>query len=129
MFTFVKFHALCVVAPEDPNVSKGHVSRTALGPTQPPIHWVLGALSLGLKRPGREADNSPPSSIEVKNVWSYTSTPSIRLRGVVLSSAQGLHVASVFTMKAEDGSSKALRNIGILSQATRNYAVSGLRKK
>jgi hypothetical protein len=27
-------------------------SRTALGPTQPPIQWVPGALSLGIKRPG-----------------------------------------------------------------------------
>jgi len=50
-------------------------SRPALGPTQPPIQWVPGALSLGLKLPGREADHSPPSSAEVKNVWSYTSTP------------------------------------------------------
>jgi hypothetical protein len=41
-------------------------SRTALGPTQPPIQRVPGALSLGVKRPGREADNSPPSSVEVK---------------------------------------------------------------
>jgi hypothetical protein len=30
--------------------------------------------SLGVKRPGREADHSPPTSAEVKNVWSYTST-------------------------------------------------------
>jgi hypothetical protein len=37
--------------------------------------WILGALSLGVKRPEREADNSPPSSAEVKNAWSYTSTP------------------------------------------------------
>jgi hypothetical protein len=37
-------------------------SRTALGPTQPPIQWVPGALSLGVKRLGREADHSPPSS-------------------------------------------------------------------
>jgi hypothetical protein len=59
-------------------------SRTALGPTQPPIQWVPGALSLGVKRPGREADHSPPSSAEVKNAWSYTSTPPIRLYGVVL---------------------------------------------
>jgi hypothetical protein len=50
-------------------------SRTALGPTQPPIQWVPGALSLGVKRPGREADHSSPSSAEVKNAWSYTSTP------------------------------------------------------
>jgi hypothetical protein len=43
----------------------------------------------GVKRPGREADHSPPSSAEVKNTWSYTSTPPIRLHGVVLSSTQG----------------------------------------
>jgi hypothetical protein len=41
-------------------------SRTALGPTQPPIQWVPGALSLGVKRPGREADHSLPSSAEIK---------------------------------------------------------------
>jgi hypothetical protein len=41
-------------------------SRTALGPSQPSIQWVPGALSLGVKRPGREADHSPPSSNEVK---------------------------------------------------------------
>jgi hypothetical protein len=37
-------------------------SGTAMGPTQPPIQWVLGALSLGVKWPGREADHSPLSS-------------------------------------------------------------------
>jgi len=39
--------------------------------------------SPGAKRPGREVDHSPPSSAEVKNAWSYTSTPS-RLHDVVL---------------------------------------------
>jgi hypothetical protein len=57
----------------------------ALGPTQPPIQLVPGALSLGIKRPLREADHSPPSSAEVKNAWSYTSTTPVRLHGVVLS--------------------------------------------
>jgi hypothetical protein len=33
-------------------------SRTALGPTQPPIQWISGALSLGIKRPGHEADHT-----------------------------------------------------------------------
>jgi hypothetical protein len=46
-----------------------------LGPTQPPIQWVPATLSPGAKRPGREADHSPPSSAEVKNAWNYTSTP------------------------------------------------------
>jgi hypothetical protein len=41
-------------------------SRTALGPIQPPNQWVPEDLSLGVKRPGREADHSPPSSAEVK---------------------------------------------------------------
>jgi hypothetical protein len=30
------------------------------------IQWVPGALSLGVKQPGREADHSPLSSAEVK---------------------------------------------------------------
>jgi hypothetical protein len=38
----------------------------------------------GMKRPGSEADHSPPSSAEVKNVWSYASTPPVHLHGVVL---------------------------------------------
>jgi hypothetical protein len=51
------------------------MSRMALGPTQPPIQWVTGALSLGIKQLGHEADHSPPSSAKIKNVWSYTCTP------------------------------------------------------
>jgi hypothetical protein len=34
-----------------------------------------GAVSSEVKQPGREADHSPSFSAEVKNVWSYTSTP------------------------------------------------------
>jgi hypothetical protein len=41
-------------------------TRTVLRPIQSPIQWVPGALSLGLKRPGREADHSRSSSAEVK---------------------------------------------------------------
>jgi hypothetical protein len=60
-------------------------SRTALGPTQPPIRWVPGALSLGVKRPGREADHSPPPSAEVKEcVELYLHSP-IRPHGVEFS--------------------------------------------
>jgi hypothetical protein len=67
------------------------MSRWALGPTHPPIQWIPGALSLGVKWPGCEADHSPPSSSKVKNVWSYTSTPAVHLHGMVLSyeKAQG----------------------------------------
>jgi hypothetical protein len=58
-------------------------SRPALRTTQPPIQWVPEALSQGVKRPGREVDNSPATSAEVIKMCSYASTP-IRLHGVVL---------------------------------------------
>jgi hypothetical protein len=41
-------------------------SPRALESTQPPIQWVPRALSSGIKRPGREADNSPTANAEVK---------------------------------------------------------------
>jgi hypothetical protein len=52
------------------------MSRPALGPTKPPIQWVVGALSLGVKLPGRETDHSPPSSAEVNEcVMLYLHSP------------------------------------------------------
>jgi hypothetical protein len=51
-------------------------SRPVLVYTQPPVQWVTGTLSSGIKRPGREADRSSPISAEVKNVWIYKSTTS-----------------------------------------------------
>jgi hypothetical protein len=47
-------------------------SRTALEPTLPPIQWVPGALSLGVKRPGCEADHSHISSAEIEVLWVAT---------------------------------------------------------
>jgi hypothetical protein len=41
-------------------------SRPALRPTQPRIQWVPEAHSPGVKPPVLEADQSPPSSTEVK---------------------------------------------------------------
>jgi len=43
------------------------MSRLALGLTQPPIYWVAGALSTGIKW-------SPPTA-NIKNEWTYMSTP------------------------------------------------------
>jgi hypothetical protein len=58
--------------------------RASLGPNQPPIKWVPGALSSEVKRPGSVDDHSPSSSAEIKKAWSYISTSPIRLHGVVL---------------------------------------------
>jgi hypothetical protein len=63
------------------NFSLRYRAQNGSGPTQPPIQWVPGALSLGVKQPGREA----PSNAEVKEcVELYLHSP-IRLHGVVLS--------------------------------------------
>jgi hypothetical protein len=51
-------------------------SRQVLGPTQPPIQWVPGALSPGAKRPMRQVDHSSRCKAEVYNAWSYAPTPS-----------------------------------------------------
>jgi hypothetical protein len=64
--------------------------RTHTGSGAQPAFYTLGTgvLSLGIKRPGRKSDHSPPPTGEIKNAWSYTSTPQTRLPGVVLSYAR-----------------------------------------
>jgi hypothetical protein len=67
------------------NFSHHHRVQTALGPTQPPIQWVPGALSVGVKRPESEADHSPPSSAEVKECVELHFHSPTHFHGVVLS--------------------------------------------
>jgi hypothetical protein len=55
-----------------------------LGPTRPPFQWLLGALSLAVRRQTCETDHTSPSSAEVKNTWNSASTPPIHLHGVML---------------------------------------------
>jgi hypothetical protein len=49
------------------NFSLHHRVQNGSGTHPASIQWVPGTLSLGVKRPGREADHSPPSSAQVKN--------------------------------------------------------------
>jgi hypothetical protein len=83
------------------DVCPRHCIQTGCGanPASSP-RGTAGFLHVGVKRPGRETDHSPPSSAEVKNEWSYTFTLPyvfmawclieewILLRGVVFSKAQ-----------------------------------------
>jgi hypothetical protein len=56
------------------NFSLHHRVQNGSGAHPASYPVVPGDLSLEVKRPGREANHSPPSSAEVKNAWSYTST-------------------------------------------------------
>jgi hypothetical protein len=57
-------------------------SRRTLESIQPPIKAVQVALSLGVKRPFREADHIPPFSAELKNECELCVHATIRLHGV-----------------------------------------------
>lgn len=59
------------------------VSRLTLGPIKPPIQWVPAALSPWLKRPGGEAEHSPPSPAEVKNDGGKSPFPNTSSQHVV----------------------------------------------
>jgi hypothetical protein len=64
-------------------------SRPALGPAKTSIQWVPAIVTPEVKRPPREADHSPPPSSEVKNAWSYTSTPQYVLMASFLVKQRG----------------------------------------
>jgi hypothetical protein len=50
------------------------VFRLPLGPTQPPVEWLPGALSLGVKKQRHDTDHSPPSAAEVSNGEAISTT-------------------------------------------------------
>jgi hypothetical protein len=62
------------------NIKKGNedsvhskIARSEVHPTSYPMG--TGSTFPGVKRPGSEADHSPPTSTKVKKIWIYTSTP------------------------------------------------------
>jgi hypothetical protein len=58
-------------------------SRPTLGPTQPPVQWVPGALSPGVKvRPRRDVDHPPHLAPRLRISRGYTSSLPKRLHGV-----------------------------------------------
>jgi hypothetical protein len=64
-------------------------SKMALGSTQPPIQWVTGAPSLGVKRPGVKLTTHLHLVPRSKNEWSYTSIPQYAFMAWCSVEAQG----------------------------------------
>jgi len=60
-------------------------SRAVLDPTQPPIQWVPGTLSLVYSGRGVKVTTNMHLVPISKDVWSYIATPPIHLHNVVLS--------------------------------------------
>jgi hypothetical protein len=69
----------------DGNFSLLHRFHTGFGSHPASYQMGGGGPFPWIKRPKREAYHLPIFSVEVKNTWSYTSTPPIRLHDVVLS--------------------------------------------
>jgi hypothetical protein len=74
------------------------LSTLALGLTQPPLQWIAGVLSLGVKREVPEFGHSPPSSAEIKNEWSYSSTFPVCFPGVYKDSLGDVSLTSMRKM-------------------------------
>jgi hypothetical protein len=83
-----------VRVPVEQEFSLFHVVQT--DPGVHPISYTMstGGFSSGMKRPGRKADHSYPTSAEVKKIWIYTSTPrKLLMAYCLISQAQGqLHI-------------------------------------
>jgi hypothetical protein len=63
-----------------------------------------GGLSPAVKRPGREADHSPPASAKVKKTWIYTSTPPyVFMAYCLISLAQNNFTLFTFLLKQQTG--------------------------
>jgi hypothetical protein len=95
--------------------SRGGV-KNFLSPRPPDWFWgppnflsngYWGFFPLGVKRQGCEADHSPPTSIEAKKMWIYTSTPHTPL------------LRSAYLVKHRDTFFKGLKNLN-LKKKSRN---------
>jgi hypothetical protein len=64
-------------------------SRSGAHPASYPMGTGEELSSPRVKWLGLEADQSSPSSAEVKNAWSYTSSPFVHVHGVMLTELQG----------------------------------------
>jgi hypothetical protein len=75
--------------------------------------WVSGFVFPGVKRLGRGADHSLPSSTKVKSAWSYNSTSSLCLHGVVLNETMDISSPVSMAVRSKASTVFGRSNIGI----------------
>jgi hypothetical protein len=67
------------------------VSRPLLVPTQPPSQRVLRALSMRKQHPGCANDRLPPSRVEAKIGWTYSSTLPSAFKTLIGTNSPAIH--------------------------------------
>jgi hypothetical protein len=80
--------------------------RLALGPFQPSVQCDPRVISQRVKRPGRDVYHLSPSSAEVKNEWSCTSTPTMYLHGVHRASLTCIFTVTYGWVRSDKGSAE-----------------------
>jgi hypothetical protein len=65
-----------------PDGSNHYFSLSETSSFDPGLRQLAIQLVPGIKRPECKDHDSPPSSVEIKNEWSYSSTPRVYLHGV-----------------------------------------------
>jgi hypothetical protein len=90
--------------------STPHRVQTGSRPPHPPIKWVPEALSLGVKRPGREVDHSPPMP---RLRMCGATTPPYAFMAWCSVKAQGLRYLQLFYEEELDEWRLSSTNLGI----------------
>jgi hypothetical protein len=76
--------------------------QTGPGAYLTPYSVGTGDLSMAVRRSGREADHSPPSSAEIKHKWDYTSIPPVCVYGVYRETSRDVHFRCYVTVSDQN---------------------------
>jgi hypothetical protein len=99
--------------PAEHGFSLQHHAQTGSGEHKASDLMRTGVLYLGVKRPRRAADHSPPSSAEVKSAWSYTTVhllPDTSTEHCAYKCTKTTKLSNFSSFSPDDGGSMFLRN-------------------
>jgi hypothetical protein len=96
-------------------VKNFHFSKSSGSGVHPTSYLIgtRGSFPGGVKRPGHEADPSPPTSAEVKKMWIYTFTPPYAfMEWCLITEAQGQLYLYLMPYREDDGRITLRLNLG-----------------